>query len=212
MSIDEYAQVAQAGSRNIADVTDTFANLDIFRKSGGKMLTYVGTNDQLIMSRGVINYYRQMASRYDYRQDHASSDTGSVPGHGNDVDFTGVQQFYRLFRAPGVAHCGIRTTEPFDALVNWVENGVVPDQIDVTISEKGRRLCPYPQAAIYDSTCGDNTIASCYYCGGNLETAPTVCENILVKYKKEVKGPLDYTGTGFNRKECSPLAVIAHND
>ena len=204
VSIDEYAQVAQAGSRNIADVTDTFANLDIFRKSGGKMLTYVGTNDQLIMSRGVINYYRQMASRYDYRQDHASSDTGSVPGHGNDVDFTGVQQFYRLFRAPGVAHCGIRTTEPFDALVNWVENGVVPDQIDVTISEKGRRLCPYPQAAIYDSTCGDNTIASCYYCGGNLETAPTVCENILVKYKKEVKGPLDYTGTGFNRKECSP--------
>ena len=202
VTIDGYAQVAQDGSRNIADVTDTFADLDTFRKSGAKMLTYVGASDQLIMPRGVINYYRQMASRYDYRQDHASSGTGSVPGHGNDVDFTGVQQFYRLFRAPGVAHCGLAGTGPFDALVNWVENGVAPDHIDVTISGKGRRLCPYPQTAIYDSTCGDTTKASCFYCGGNLETTPTVCEDVLVKYKQEVKGPLDYTGTGFNRNEC----------
>ena len=49
VTIDGYAQVAQAGSRNIADVTDTFGDLDVFRRSGGKMLTYVGANDQLIM-------------------------------------------------------------------------------------------------------------------------------------------------------------------
>jgi hypothetical protein len=202
VSIDEYAQVAQDGSRNIADVTDTFGDLDTFRKGGGKMLTYVGANDQLIMPRGVINYYRQMASRYDYRQDHASSGTGSVPGHGNNVGFTGVQQFYRLFRAPGVGHCGLAGTAPFNALVNWVENGVAPDQIDVTISGKGRRLCPYPQTAIYDPTCGDTTEADCYYCGGDLETTDTVCEDVLAKYKHEVKGPLDYTGTGFNQHQC----------
>ena len=198
----QYPYVAQDGSRNIADVTDTFGNLDTFRKHGAKMLTYVGANDQLIMPRGVINYYRLMASRYDYRQDHASSGTGSFPGHGNDVNFTGVQQFYRLFRAPGVGHCGLAGTAPFDALVNWVENGVAPDQIDVTISGKGRRLCPYPQNAIYDPQCGDTTKASCYHCGGNLETASIVCPDVLVKYKHEVKGPLDYTGTGFNQNEC----------
>jgi hypothetical protein len=203
VSIDEYALVAQEGSRNIADITDTFGDLDVFRRSGGKMITYVGANDQLIMPGGVIHYYRQMASRYDYRQDHASSGTGSVPGHGNDVDFTGVQQFYRLFRAPGVGHCGLGGTGPFDALVAWVENEnhPAPDKIDVTISGKGRRLCPYPQKAIYDGV-GDPNVANSFYCGGNLETTDTVCEDVLVKYKHEVKGPLDYIGTGFNQKEC----------
>jgi hypothetical protein len=64
VTIEGYAQVAQDGSRNIADVTDTFGNLDRFRKSGGKLLTLVGMNDQLIMPRGVVHYYRQMASRW----------------------------------------------------------------------------------------------------------------------------------------------------
>lgn len=202
VSIDEYAQVAQEGSRNIADVTDTFGDLDVFRRSGGKLLTYVGTNDNLIMSRGVIHYYRQMASRYDYRRDHGSKNAG-VKGHGNDVDFTGAQQFYRLFRAPGVAHCGLRGPEFFDALVDWVEHGNAPDQIDVTIGQRGRRLCPYPQMAIYDPQCGDTNDENCYYCGGELETPSTVCEDVPVKYKHEVKGPLDFTGTGFNQHECS---------
>ncbi len=208
VTIDGYAQVAEDGSRNIADVTDTFGDLDTFRKSGGKMLTYVGGNDQLIMPRGVINYYRQMASRYDYRQDHASSGTGPFPGHGNDVDFTGAQQFYRLFRAPGIGHCGLFGSEPFAALVNWVENGIAPDHIDVATgfgaNPPHRRLCPYPQTAIYNGS-GDITVASNYTCGGNLETTPTVCEDVLVKYKHEVKGPLDFTGTGFNQNECGQL-------
>lgn len=52
MGTDTYAQVAQDGSRNIADVTDTFGNLDTFRASGGKLLTFVGANDQLIMPQG----------------------------------------------------------------------------------------------------------------------------------------------------------------
>ncbi|HEY8250352.1 MAG TPA: tannase/feruloyl esterase family alpha/beta hydrolase, partial [Burkholderiales bacterium] len=51
VTIDGYAQVAQEGSRNIADVTDTFGDLDTFRRSGGKLLTFVGANDQLIMPR-----------------------------------------------------------------------------------------------------------------------------------------------------------------
>ena len=65
-----YAQVAQDGSRNIADVTDTFGDLDEFRNAGGKLLTFVGANDQLIMPRGVIHYYRQMASRYANSGEH----------------------------------------------------------------------------------------------------------------------------------------------
>ena len=201
VTIGEYPQVAQDGSRNIADVTDTFGDLDTFRRSGGKMITYVGGNDQLIFPRGVINYYREMASLYDDGRDH---DFGFYR-HGTDIDFRSVQKFYRLFRVPGIGHCGLFGTEPFAALVNWVENGVAPDQIDVAIgfgaAATHRRLCPYPQTAIYNGS-GDITVASNYTCGGNLETTDTVCEDVLVEYKHEVKGPLDFTGTGVNQFEC----------
>jgi hypothetical protein len=78
VSIPQYADVAQQGSRNIADVTDTFGDFDAFRAKGGKVLTFVGANDNLIMPQGVLHYYRQMARRY---------------GGPKDADFSGVQQF-----------------------------------------------------------------------------------------------------------------------
>jgi hypothetical protein len=39
-------------------VTDTFGDLDVFQKHGGKLLTFVGGNDQLIMPRGVHQVLR----------------------------------------------------------------------------------------------------------------------------------------------------------
>lgn len=191
----EYGQVAQDGSRNIADVTDTFGDLDAFRSHGGKLLTFVGANDQLIMPRGVINYYRLMASRY---------------GKHNDPDFGELQTFYRLFRAPGVAHCGggagPQPQNLFDALVNWVEHGVAPDRILAQNTTGGvvtrtRPLCPYPQTAIYNGS-GDINDAANYRCGGNLEQRSVVCADVLTKYKHEVRGPLDFRGTGVNRHVC----------
>jgi hypothetical protein len=192
-----YPQVAQDGSRNIADVTDTFGNLDAYRRSGGKLLTFVGGNDQLIYPRGVINYYRLQASR-----------------HGDDdrPDFHKLQKFYRLFRAPGVGHCGGPTTpagiptapQPqnlFDALVNWVENGVAPETILATMPGRSRPLCPYPQTAIYNGS-GSTDDAANFHCGGNLERKQVVCADSLVKYKHEVDGPLDFEGSGLAK--CEP--------
>ena len=63
-AVTTYAAVAQAGSNTVADLTDTFGDLDAFKAAGGKMVTFVGANDALIMPRGVINYYRVMAERY----------------------------------------------------------------------------------------------------------------------------------------------------
>jgi hypothetical protein len=188
VSIDEYAEVAQAGSRNIADVTDTFGNLDKFRKSGGKLLTLVGANDQLIMPRGVINYYRQMASRY---------------ARGHEPEFEGVQRFYRLFRVPGAGHCAV--PQALSALVDWVEHGEAPKQIlsQTTVNNvmRTRPLCPYPQTAIYNGS-GSTDDASNFHCGGNLEKREIVCADVLTKYKHEVNGPLDFSGTGVNRYQC----------
>lgn len=195
VSEDGYPQVAQDGSRNIADVTDTFGDLDTFRRYGGKLLTFVGTNDQLIMPRGVINYYRQMASRY---------------GKHDEPDFERLQDFYRLFRAPGVAHCGggagPQPQNLFGALVNWVENGVAPETIlaasgPANAPTRTRPLCPYPQTAIYNGT-GSTDVAANFHCGGNLDKRRIVCTDVLTRYKHEVNGPLDFKGTGVDRHEC----------
>ncbi len=198
VSLDQYPQVAQDGSRNIADVTDTFGPLDTFREHGGKLLTYVGANDQFIYPLGVINYYRQMASRY--------SETGRP-------DFKSLQRFYRLFRAPGVGHCGFGSSgpvpvDPFGALVNWVERGVAPDSLLASggfaapASGRTRPICPYPQTAIYNGA-GSTDDAANFHCGGNLESRAVVCADVLTKYKHEEGGPLDYRGTGVNAAECA---------
>jgi hypothetical protein len=196
VTADTYAQIAQDGSRNIADVTDTFGDLDDFRRHGGKLLTFVGANDQLIMPRGVINYYREMAARY---------------GRHHDPDFKNLQSFYRLFRGPGVGHCaggvGPQPQNLFNALVDWVEKGVAPDTI---LAQGGqgapptriRPLCAYPQTAIYNGT-GSTDDAANFHCGGNLEKRTVVCADVLTKYKHEVKGPLDFGGTGVTRMGCT---------
>src|SRR5215813_10906628 len=197
VSLGQYPQVAEDGSRNIADVTDTFAPLDRFRERGGRLLTFVGGNDQLIFPRGVINYYRLMASRYSR--------------HGNEPDFENLQRFYRLFRAPGVGHCGggagPSPVDPFSALVNWVENGVAPQTLlaaggsAAPPTGRTRPLCPYPQTAIYNGSGNINDAAS-FHCGGDLETRQTVCNDVLARYKHEVRGNLDFSGTGLNPSDC----------
>src|SRR5688572_20115321 len=195
VSMDEYALVAQDGSRNIADVTDTFGDLDTFRRSGGKLITFVGMNDQLIMPRGVLNYYREMATRH---------------GSQNEPNFEGLQSFYRLFRAPGVAHCGggagPQPQNLFGALVDWVENGVAPQRILAQNTSGGvvtrtRPLCPYPQTAIYNGS-GSMDDAANFHCGGDLEKPAVVCADVLAKYKHEADGHLDFRGTGVNQRAC----------
>ena len=206
-----YPEVAQAGSRNIADITDTFGPLDTFRARGGKLLTFVGGNDQFIYPRGVLNYYRQMAERYQK--------------HNDRTGFEGVQSFYRLFRAPGVGHCGapvfsLGTTGPwpqggadFAALVNWVEKGIAPGQVLGTSSAPAmtRPLCPYPQTAQYKGT-GDIHAAANWTCGGNLETREAVCPNVVVKYKDEVDGPLDYAANGIDPGFCKGGRMARDDD
>ena len=209
VTMNGYAQVAQDGTTNpvlpglsLAEETDTVGNLDDFKKHGGKLITYVGANDQLIMPRGVINYYRQMAARYGINS--------NVPGIPNVPNFANVQSFYRLFRAPGVAHCGLGNGSPdsfFAKLVAWVEQGTPPDQIIETLPTKPtastRPLCPYPQAAIWNKTGSPPYTASDFHCGGNLEVSTTVCPDVLIKEGHEASsGQLDFTDTGVNRNIC----------
>jgi feruloyl esterase len=186
-TVTTYAAVAQAGSTTVADLTDTFDDLDAFKASGAKMITVVGANDALIMPRGVINYYRVMAKRY------AEGSANSAKADASDR-FAGVQEFYRLFHAPGVSHCGLGILNhsslgpwpqqgvDFNAVINWVEKGTAPSQvlgsgntaapafIPGSPNTITRPLCPYPQTAVYIGPPGGNVnVASNWQCGGDLE-------------------------------------------
>ena len=110
--------------------------LDGFRKRNGKMIIWHGEADPLIFPRGTLNYF-----------DRVVSENG-----GEDR----VQQFARLFMAPGVGHCaggdGPNPVGVFDAVVNWVEKGVAPDTIPASRKRADgsmltRPLCAYPKTA-----------------------------------------------------------------
>ena len=118
----------------------TSPDLSAFRERGGKLLQYHGWNDQLISPQNSIDYYESVAA---------------VLRHSAAVDVDG---FYRLFMAPGMAHCGggsgPNTLDMQAALEQWVERGVAPDQIIATRSiggvvERSRPLCVYPKTAVW---------------------------------------------------------------
>jgi hypothetical protein len=111
-------------------------NIQRFRERGGKMIIWHGDADPLIFPRGTLNYYQRVLEA-----------NGGIEQ---------VQDFARLFMAPGVGHCaggaGPNPVGTFEAVVNWVENGVAPDQIMASRNLTGgmvrtRPLCPYPKIA-----------------------------------------------------------------
>jgi len=130
----------------------TNPNLRAFRERGGKLLQYHGWNDQLISAQNSIDYYESVLSFF---------------GSGGDVP-----SFYRLFMAPGMAHCsggtGPNTFDMQAALEQWVERGVAPDQIVATravngVVDRARPLCIYPKKAVYKGQ-GDTNEAANFVC------------------------------------------------
>ncbi|KAJ4992306.1 feruloyl esterase b precursor [Stagonosporopsis vannaccii] len=106
-------------------------DLTELKKTGNKLLTWHGLNDDLIPYGGTRRYYDSVARL--------------------DPD---VHSYYRLFEAPGVGHCagglGGKPNGVFAALVAWVENGTVPDSlVGTTPTNKTTLLCPYPKQAVF---------------------------------------------------------------
>jgi feruloyl esterase len=119
----------------------TSPDLKAFLGRGGKLIQYHGWSDPQIQPSGSVAYYRSVLE--------------AMGGAAK------VQESYRLFMVPGMAHCGGGDgTSSFDmlgALEQWVEKGKAPDQIPAARIRNGkpdrtRPLCPYPQRAVYKGT------------------------------------------------------------
>ncbi|MFF0079169.1 tannase/feruloyl esterase family alpha/beta hydrolase [Streptomyces canus] len=127
-------------------------DLSGFRNSGGKLLTWHGEADQYIPTQGTVQY-RQKVER----------ELGGTKK---------VDDFYRLFLAPGTNHCGLNgldgSADGLAALTAWVEHGKAPRTLPATlVDDQGqnvsRDLCSYPQVSRYKGH-GDPAVASSFKC------------------------------------------------
>jgi hypothetical protein len=134
--------------------------LDKLRSRGGKLLTWHGGNDPLILPFGSWEYWGRVFDQY-----------GGPGNTGN---------FFRAFFFPGVGHCGggaaPQPPNLFEVLVNWVENGVAPDHLVGTQNLVGgatrtRKICKYPDEAVYGGSGSTNDHDS-FRCAVNEQVPP----------------------------------------
>jgi len=144
-----------------------------FKARGGKFIAYAGMTDSIVTPLSSVRSYQAVAAAQGPASDPAT--------------LTRTQQFYRLFLAPGVGHCGGgagpnqfgQTGGAGDAehdmvvaLEQWVEKSVPPMRIVATKfidddKAKGvvmtRPLCAFPQIAKYKGS-GDMGDAANFAC------------------------------------------------
>ncbi len=149
---EDYQAHLKAESRLAPILNATSPDLQAFRQRGGKLLQFHGWNDQLISPQNSIDYYLTVLKFF---------------GAATEVD-----SFYRLFMAPGMAHCSGGTgPNSFDmqaALEQWVERGAAPEQVVATRSTNGvvdriRPLCKFPRVAVYQGR-GDSNDPANFTC------------------------------------------------
>ncbi|KAF2456011.1 Tannase/feruloyl esterase, partial [Lineolata rhizophorae] len=152
MTRSNYTEYFNYGVQEYSDVIGT-SNPDLtpFAAAGGKLLTIHGVADQLIPHLGTVDYYKRAL----------------------DVD-SNLSDYYRLFLAPGVAHCrvgaGAYPNNAFEQLVSWVEDGQAPESLEAWTPpnpETGERverpLCAWPAMAQWDGE-GDVNKTESWYC------------------------------------------------
>lgn len=147
--------VAMTDAKLASTLNSTNPDLRRFKAHGGKLIQYHGWADSAIAPLNSIHYYRSVARRM-----------GGVKN---------IDSFYRLYMVPGMSHCfdgpgpsdfgGIlqvplphpdARNDVFDALMEWVEHGIAPEEIIATKFKDNdpkrpvlstRPLCPYPEEA-----------------------------------------------------------------
>jgi hypothetical protein len=125
------------------DIAARSPDLDGFQSHGGKLIVPHGVSDPVFSIQDTLAWWREVNAR-----DHGQAN-----------------RFLRIFPVPGMGHCeGGPATDRFDAfqaLRDWVENGVAPDRILATAGKgspwpgRTRPLCAYPLMARY---AGQNSI------------------------------------------------------
>jgi hypothetical protein len=146
-SRDKFSQIMDSANPNLLP----------FKKAGGKLIIWHGLYDQLIYPQDSIQYVKEVEKAL--KKQRQASD---------------LTKFLRLFLALGVDHCGFGQspgavpTDPFGALLAWVEDGRPPQslaahtKLDAPV-QFSRKICPYPAMAKYNGN-GDPSDAKNFSC------------------------------------------------
>jgi len=157
-------------------------DLGAFQARGGKLLMWHGWTDTTLEPRSSLNYYNSVVAvtggglrltPTGHRQDGDNGDENDDDqGDSPRRNLADTQDFFRLFMAPGVNHCGggngpnssfaytlANAVGPLDpdhdilaALDRWVEQGIAPTKLIAShftgaVADKTRPVCVYPQIA-----------------------------------------------------------------
>ena len=148
-TIDFDREVALADRMDKGMLNAMEPNLKPFARRGGKLIIFMGWNDQLIAPRSSIDYYQRVAVALGGPAKTAAS--------------------VRLFMVPGMNHCGGGDGpcifDMLSALEQWVEQKKAPEQILAShktngVTDRTRFLCPYPEVGRYKGSGSTDEAAS----------------------------------------------------
>ncbi|WP_033216234.1 DUF6351 family protein [Kitasatospora phosalacinea] len=150
VTTDQFTQLfAQSRAEYDRVIGTDDPDLTAFRAAGGKLLSWHGSADEYIPANGTVQYRQRVERKM---------------GGAAKVD-----DFYRLFLAPGTAHCGLNTQGgDLAALTAWVERGRAPRTLAATLTTAtggtvDRNLCAYPLVSRYKGD-GDPADAGSFRC------------------------------------------------
>ncbi|KAJ2983007.1 hypothetical protein NQ176_g1003 [Zarea fungicola] len=152
-----FSELFHDSKRNFDKVIGS-ANPDLrkFKEAGGRLMVWHGLADSLIYPQDSIQYWEEVKH--------------TIGGGASAVD-----DFFRLFLAPGLDHCGFDPTvpgakpiDPFASLIAWVENGTAPEYLEAETSALApshftRKICRYPLRDQYQGQ-GNSNVSSSYHC------------------------------------------------
>ncbi|KAI0884763.1 tannase and feruloyl esterase [Annulohypoxylon maeteangense] len=165
----EFEDIFQASEEEYGPFCNVEPNLDAFRDVGGKILSYHGLADSTIPPNSTTHFFDQVAAK-DNR----------------------VHDYYRVFEAPGLAHCftgagGYYPAGLFKALVSWVESGIAPDKLPASAPQQDGTmrngvLCPYPQKVRYKGLRSNHKDDDFYCC----HESDLACEETVTPLGEEL--------------------------
>ncbi len=163
-----YQQLAAAFDAGVAlqpqfgDINTDDPDLTAFKARGGRLIHVQATNDELVPYLGSVDYFERVLAK--------------MGGH------SGVNDFYRFYLVPGMAHGSRngtsnpaanppvpapRKAEIYALLTSWVEKGVTPgnvvlESLDDKPTSKSLPLCAYPSKVTFSGS--DLNNAGSYVC------------------------------------------------
>ncbi|MBY0507015.1 MAG: tannase/feruloyl esterase family alpha/beta hydrolase [Bryobacteraceae bacterium] len=133
----DYQRDLAYAEQHLGFMQATARDMTPFARRGGKLLMYAGWVDPVVPPQDTVSYYEAV-----------SRQMGEPATHG----------FFRLFMAPGMAHCGggpgPNDFDSVGALDQWVTKGIAPERIIAGhatngIVDRTRPLCAHPKVARY---------------------------------------------------------------